>query len=173
MELCRLIREGRIPAEEFRRVIKESETASAEIGTDFVGFEEDYYFVKDNITDDDIVIDLGCGYDPQCFLFTNNARYIAVDCGLADGVHFDDGHVEFYGLTIQEFVKSTLPSLNLPMDRVVAICNAVPDNEARALVEQVFNRFYIAYPGMETLYCFDGKTVATIKANTEEFELSL
>lgn len=170
IELCRLLKEEIVPKEEFRRVLRESETAGVEIGMEFVCFEDDYYFVKDHITDDDIVIDLGCGYDPQCFLFTNNERYIAVDYGIEDGVHFDDGHVEFYNQTIQDFLTKTLPALNLPMSRVVAICNAVPDNEARDMAEQMFDRFYIAYPKMETRYCFDGKNVITEKT---EFEMEV
>ena len=88
-------------------------------------------------------------------------------------MHFDDGHAEFYEQTIQEFINVTLPTLGLPMDRVIAICNAVPDDEARNMVCQSFHRFYVAYPGMESRYCFDGKTVVTAKVDTEEFEWAL
>ena len=170
-DLCRLLKEEKIPKEELRRVMRESYTASAEIAPDFLCFEKDYYFVKEHISDDDIVIDLGCSYDAQCFLFTSNERYIAVDCGLSDDVHFDDGHVEFYNQSIQEFIKETLPSLGLPMDKIVAVCNAVPDEEARKMVEQTFDRFYIAYPYMDTKYCFDGNKVVVSEAEElDEFE---
>ena len=51
-------------------------------------------------------------------------------------------------MSIQKFIKEELPKLNLNLDKVVAICNAVPDEEARKMVLDTFPRYFVAYPGL-------------------------
>lgn len=51
-------------------------------------------------------------------------------------------------MSIQKFIKEELPKLNLDLNNVVAVCNAVPDEEARNMVLETFPRHFVAYPGL-------------------------
>lgn len=148
MEVCNLIKNEIIPKEELDRVFRDSESASAEMDASFLCFEDEYEYVLTNTKPNDIIIDLGCAYNPQCWYFKDYDRYIAVDLPIFDDVRFDSGNVEFYIMSIQKFIKEELPKLNLNLDKVVAICNAVPDEEARKMVLDTFPRHFVAYPGM-------------------------
>lgn len=57
-------------------------------------------------------------------------------------------------MSIQQFVEEVLPALDLDLNNVVAVCNAVPDFEAQVLVKETFPRHYVAYPGQESDICF-------------------
>ena len=150
MELCNLLKNNIIPKEEFSRVFRDSYSASAEIDPSFLCFENEYEYVLKNTTTEDTIIDLGCAYNPQCWYFKDYKRYIAVDLPMFDDVRFDSGNVEFYIMSIQQFIKEELPKLGLDLNRVVAVCNAVPDEEARKMVIETFPRHLVAYPGMES-----------------------
>ena len=148
MEACNLIKNNIIPNEELDRVFRDSYSASAEMDASFLCFEDEYEYVLANTKPSDIIIDLGCAYNPQCWYFKDYDRYIAVDLPIFDDVRFDSGNVEFYIMSIQKFIKEELPKLNLNLNNVVAICNAVPDEEARKMVVETFPRYFVAYPGM-------------------------
>lgn len=150
MEICNLIKNNIIPKKELNRVLTESISASAEIGIDFLCFEEEYEYVLEHTDKDDIIIDLGCAYNAQCWYFKDYDRYIAVDYPGLDDVYFDSGNVEFYMMSIQQFISHILPTLNLDLEKTVAICSAVPDKAAQDLVEKTFPRHYISYPGEVT-----------------------
>lgn len=148
MQVCNLIKNKIIPKEELDRVFNDSYSASTEIDASFLCFNDEYEYVLENTKPSDIIIDLGCAYNPQCWYFKDYDRYIAVDLPMFDDVRFDNGHVEFYIMSIQRFIKEELPKLNLDLNNAVAICNAVPDEEARKMVEKTFPRHIIAYPGI-------------------------
>ena len=150
MELCNLLKNNIIPREEFSRVFREPYSASAEIDQSFLCFEDAYEYVLKNTTPKDTIIDLGCAYNPQCWYFKDYERYIAVDLPMFDDVRFDSGNVEFYIMSIQQFIKEELPKLGLDLNRVVAVCNAVPDEEAMKMVIETFPRHLVAYPGKES-----------------------
>lgn len=150
MEVCNLIKNNIIPKEEVERVFRDSESASAEIDLSFLCFEESYEYVLENTDKSDIIIDLGCAYNPQCFYFKDYDKYIAVDYPLFDNVRFDSGNVDFYIMSIQKFINEILPTLDLDLNNCVAICSAVPDEKARDLVRETFPRHYISYPGLES-----------------------
>lgn len=149
-EICNLIAKGLIPKEEVERVFRDSYTASAEMDMSFLCFEDQYEEVLANTTPDTIIIDIGCSYDAQCFYFTNYDRYIAVDLPARepfDDVRFDNGNVEFYAMTGQQFIKEVLPTLNLDLNNVVAICNYVPSGELNKMVRDTFPNHYVYYTG--------------------------
>lgn len=168
MEYCDLLIRNILPRKELERVFRESDTASAEIDCTFLCFEDDYLKVLENTNKHDIIIDLGCGYDAQCFYFKDYDRYIAVDLPFGNNVRFDAGNTELYLMSIQQFIKEVLPTLNLDLNNVVAICNAVPDFEAQTLVKETFPRHYIAYPGEKPDICFARQIE---NEETEEFEI--
>lgn len=148
MNVCNLIKNEIIPKEELDRVFENSYSASAEMDQTFLCFEDEYEYVLENTSPNDIIIDLGCAYNPQCWYFKDYDRYIAVDLPMFDDVRFDSGNVEFYIMSIQKFIKEELAKLNLDLNKVVAVCNAVPDEEARKMVVETFPRHFVAYPSL-------------------------
>jgi hypothetical protein len=149
MDVCNLIRNNIIPKEEMERVFNESYSASAEMDASFLCFEDEYEYVLENTSKKDIIIDLGCAYNPQCWYFKDYDRYIAVDLPMFDDVRFDSGNVEFYIMSIQQFIQEEFPKLGIALEDCVAICNAVPDKEAQKMVRDFFPRHYVSYPGEE------------------------
>lgn len=162
MKTCNLIKNDIIPKEELNRVFTNSQSASAEIDSTFLCFDDEYKFVLEHTNPSDIIIDLGCAYNAQCWYFKNYQRYIAVDLPMFDDVRFNSGNVEFFIMSIQKFIKEELPKLHLDLNNVVAVCNAVPDKEAQKLVEKTFPRHFVAYPGQETKSTI-GKYIRKIK----------
>ena len=146
--LCDLLKNNYIPKEEFQRVFRESETASAEIDPSWLCFEDIYREVMENTSKDTIILDLGCAYAPQCFYFKDYERYIGVNVPFGNNVRFQADNAEFYLMRIQDFIRDVLPSLSLDLDRVVAICSMVPDKEALQLVKDTFPRHYVVYPDL-------------------------
>ena len=71
-----------IPKEEKDRVFKQEYCA---IGTDFIGFMETYYYLSKIIPKEYTVYDFGCAYNPQCYLFQDHAKFIAVNPEEIDG----------------------------------------------------------------------------------------
>ena len=134
-----------IPIKELDRVFKESSTASAEMDSTFLCFEDVYFTAKDLIDESWTVLDLGCAYAPQAFIFKDFERYIGVDIGIKDGVHFQTDNMIFYNMSIQKYIEKHLKDLDL--ERTFAICSAVPDAEAQKLVRDTFPHQLVWYPG--------------------------
>lgn len=146
MELCHLIEEKIIPKEEINRVFRDSESASAEIDLSFLCFEDYYEEVRKNTSLDTTILDLGCAYAPQCWYFKDYTQYIGVDYPFMNNVRFQTENTTFYLMSIQEFIKNILPTLDLDLSKTVAICSMVPDKEALELVKEIFLRHYVVYP---------------------------
>lgn len=142
-EVCNLAKI--IPKDEIKRVFTESVTASAEIDITFLAFEDIYEMVLKNTTNDTIIIDLGCAYAPQCWYFKDYQKYIGIDLPSEDNIRFKTDNTEFYLMSIQDFIKDVLPTLNIDLNKCVAICSWVPDREAQELVRDTFPRHYIYY----------------------------
>ena len=133
-----------MPDDEWERVMKG--TASAEITPDQLTCG-DYYHLAKMIPKDYTVIDIGCAYNAQSYLFQNHKRYIGVEpAGDFDGfrfIYFQAPGTEFIVSTGQDFIHN-LPDLD--MDKTFAICTWVPDRECRELVRKTFNNCYVYYP---------------------------
>lgn len=216
MSLCYLLEHQLIPQKEINRVFAESYSIGAELDSSFFCFDEPYQRAARVADENSIILDLGCAYAPQSYYFTHCKRYIGVDlpmpqpdpavvqqyklCGRQPEVRFQPDNAEFYIMSIQKFIGEVLPTLSLDMDNVIAICSAVPDEEARALVERTFPVYDVSYPGLpthftlpapektleEVLFCSDGQRLdinhavflggANIAGSTEKrlcFELPL
>lgn len=145
------------------RVFKESYSASAEIGPDFMCFDEPYQQAACVANKDSIIIDLGCAYAPQSYYFTQCKRYIGVDLPMVapqggyeqypecvPETRFKPDNAEFYIMSIQKFLKEVYPALNIDKSKVIAICSAVPDKEARDMVVRYFPIHHVSYPGQKT-----------------------
>lgn len=148
LEPCYLIKNNIIPLEELNRVFDESDSINAECDITFLCFDEAYQDVLSNTVPDTVIIDLGCGYAPQSYYFTEYEKYIGVDLPLRNNVKFKTDNSEFYLMSIQNFITNELPKLKLDLNHVVAICNYVPDKEAQQMVIDTFPRHYVYYPNM-------------------------
>lgn len=161
-EPCYLLKHHLIPKEEMNRVFKESYSAAAEIGPDFMCFDEPYQQAACVANKDSIILDLGCAYAPQAYYFTDCKQYIGVDMPMVRPEHplnypnikpetrFHPDNARFYIMTIQQFIQTVLPELKLDMNHVIAVCSAVPDTQARQLVIDTFPIHYVSYPGQKT-----------------------
>ncbi len=146
IESCRLIEEGYIPKKELNRVFEQSEYAGADIDLTFLCFEEVYFHVRDAIDKSFTIIDLGCAYAPQSYIFKNHKGYIGVDC--FEEIRFTTGNAGYYTGTIESFIKMTLPKLNLDMNKTVAIVSYVPGyntDETVKLITDTFKHYFIKY----------------------------
>lgn len=120
-----------------------------ELDLEFAGFEEQYRAVANNVPDDYIIIDFGCYMAAQAYLFCNHEAYIGVD--VVDNVErFDAENTIHYVMSIQKFIKEELPKYK--GKKVYAICNYVPDADAKDLVATACENFMVYYPG-ELLRC--------------------
>ena len=152
METCRLIKENIIPKEELDRVFKESEEAAGNMDASFLCFEDEYFEAASYIDKDMTIIDLGCAYAPQSYIFKDYTRYIGVDFDFDSAFFNRTENSEFYQMDITDFIKEKFPTLNLDTEKCVAIMCAVPpwgkdpDNRNK-LVADTFPLHYIYYPG--------------------------
>lgn len=141
--ICRVY--NLIPIKEIDRVFRESSTASAEMDSTFLCFEDVYFTARELIDESWTVLDLGCAYAPQAFIFRDCAQYIGVDAGMKDDIHFQTDNMIFHHMSIQKFIAKHLHELDL--EKTLAICSAVPDAEAQQLVRDTFPHNLVWYPG--------------------------
>lgn len=143
MEKCKTF--NLIPISELNRVFNESDTACAEMDCEFLCFENVYEKVKEHCTKDTIVIDLGCSYMAQAYWFTDCQKYIGVDLPFMNNVKFRTDNSEVYLMSGQKFIKEILPTLDLDMENVIAVCSYVPDEELQQMVAKSFKYNYVIY----------------------------
>lgn len=134
-----------IPITEIDRVFTESDSASVEMDRSFLCFEEIYEKVKEHCNNNTIIIDFGCAYMPQAYWFTDCKKYIGIDLPFGNNVKFKTNNSELYLMSGQQFIKEILPTLNLDMENVIAICSYVPDPELENMVINTFPYNYVQY----------------------------
>lgn len=135
-----------IPQEEQDRVFNQR---YADITPEFLGFVETYYYLSKLIPQHWTVVDLGCGYNPQSYFFTNHAHYIAVDIGYIEGElteMFKPPNCGIYRLTVKEFLFHYLNQLDTKT--TFAICNYVPSwyGDNGKITREYFENVYVFYP---------------------------
>ena len=141
-----------IPDKEMERVMMSD--ASAEICTDnLMCGGATYYYLSRMIPKDWTVIDVGCAYNPQSYLFQGHKRHIAIEPKWLDRdfhfEYFQAPNTELLFMTGQEFIKNELPKMNLDLDKTFAICNYVPEwygENPMELVRHTFHNCYVYYP---------------------------
>lgn len=151
-----------IPEEQKVQVFKG--TAQAEIDSTYLGDILTYQRLSELIPKEWTVVDLGCSYNAQSYLFQDHMRHIAVDFG---GDYNETGedkeylrvfrfmapNCEFYNMTIKEFIDQHLKKLDL--DTTFAILNWVPPwvDDNNKLVRENFRNLYIRYPASVRAKC--------------------
>lgn len=147
MDICRLLQENIIPKKELDRVFEESD-AGAELDCSFLCFEDVYFHVREHISEDFTIIDLGCAYAPQSYIFADCKRYIGVNCSELKAKFDRSGNSEFITADIRDFCDNILPGMGLDMDKTVAICSYVPhfdSEDACAIIKSYFKHYYVKY----------------------------
>ena len=140
-----LLEHNMIPKEELVRVFNESETANGEMDYTFLCFGDEYKNLSEILLKDTVILDLGCAYNPQSYYFKDFDRTISVDLSFGNNVRFQPKNNEIYIDSIQHFIKETLPTLNLDLEKCFAICSYVPDEEAQKMVAETFPYHSIIY----------------------------
>lgn len=140
-----------IPKVEIERVF--SSDTRAEICGDFLGFVNTYFHLSKIIPKDFIIIDIGCGYNAQSYLFNEFQRVYAVNpLNEISGFHFEyfcAPNCTLFDMTAGEFIEQELPKLNLDLKKCFAICNYVPNwhnEKPMKLVAKTFPNHYVFYP---------------------------
>lgn len=117
-----------------------------DIGPEFLGFVAIYEHLAAIIPHSFTVVDLGCAYAPQAFLFKDHDAYIGVD--LFDGERFTALNTTHYITSIEHFIRDHLHEFE--QGNTFAICSYVPpwgaDNMmiARSSFQNVFT-YYPCY----------------------------
>lgn len=136
-----------IPKSELDRVFEGK--ASAELGRDFLCFEEPYKLASMIVPKTWTIVDLGCAYAAQAYYFAEHLKYIGVDCFTEkDMIRFRTDNMELYEMTIREYVRDHIKKLDF--EHTFAICSAVPDRQAQKLTLFQFPNHYVWYPGGKT-----------------------
>jgi len=136
-----------IPQEQFERVFAQDE---CDIDYEFLGFTEIYESLAAVIPQHWTIVDLGCAYSPQAFLFRNHKAYIGVDIGLNKG-RFAAPNTAHYEMTIAAFIERHLSDFD--QDTTFAICSYVPpwhDDNMR-VARMSFKNVFTYYPAGDRL----------------------
>lgn len=141
-----------IPNEEHDRVF--GGTASAECSPEFLVCDPMYFPLSSIIDKGCVVIDFGCGYNAQSYLFGDFKKYIGVDSykpfkdeeDFIDVRRYQAPNTEFFNVSGQHFITHILPTLPIEVDEVFAICTFVPSEQLQELVRRTFNNCYVYYP---------------------------
>lgn len=138
-----------IPDKEMKRVMMSD--ASAEICTDnLMCGGATYYYLSRMIPKDWTVIDFGCAYNPQSYLFQDHKRHIAIEPKWLDKdfhfEYFQAPNTELLFMTGQEFIENELPKFGLDLDKTFAIVNYVPSGACNLMVRETFKNIWAYYP---------------------------
>lgn len=125
-----------------------------ELEFDFVGFIENYADLKEIIPKDFTIIDVGCYQAMQAHYFKDHRRFIGIEPYIPAEYCLKQENATYYHQTAQQFISETLPQLvseGLDLNKVFAVCSAVPDREAQKLVKETFPYHRVTYPGEITV----------------------
>jgi hypothetical protein len=81
----------------------------------------------------------------QAAYFENNAAYVGVDIAVPEEWRFKQDNVVSFQQSIQQFIRETLPELDVDLNRCMAIYSFVPDSEAQQLVAETFPYHFVVY----------------------------
>lgn len=133
-----------IPRDQWERVMSENYYAAADIGPDFLGFMDVYYHLACVIPPHWTIIDLGCAYSPQAFLFTSHRAFVGVDIG--NLIRFSAPNTCHYSMRISEFLDTH--GSEFDPHETFAICSYCPMWGATdtAQLRAFFPNLFVYYP---------------------------
>lgn len=134
-----------LPEDQLARVFGQD---MCDIDPEFLGFTHIYFALAGIIPKHWTVVDLGCAYSPQAFIFKDHRAYIGVDIGLAKE-RFAAPNTTHHIISIAEFAAKHAPSLN--QSTTFAICSYVPawHDDNVAIARATFKNVFTYYPASE------------------------
>lgn len=140
-----------IPSEEWKRVMKSDASAEIHANSLMCGGET-YYYLSRMIPKNWTIIDIGCAYNPQSYLFQNHKRHIAIEPKWNDShfrfEYFKAPNTELLFMTGQEFIQYELQKMNLDMKKTFCIVNYVPSDAVNLSARETFPNIYTYYPSL-------------------------
>ncbi|MBB5700169.1 hypothetical protein FHS76_000007 [Ochrobactrum daejeonense] len=139
-----------IPEEQLDRVFNQD---MCDIDGSFLGFTNVYMSLAALIPMHWTVIDLGCAYAPQAFIFQNHKAYIGVDGSACE--RFFASNTTHYECSAGEFIRNHANDFD--KEQTFAICSYVPNwfgENAIELTRQNFKNVFTFYPAGERQIAF-------------------
>lgn len=130
-----------IPTEQLGRVFGQE---MCDIDGSFLGFTEIYFALAGIVPKHWTIVDLGCAYSPQAFIFKDHKAYIGVDLYAKE--RFKAPNTTHYNMPISKFIEAHGPEFD--QDTTFAICSYVPPwhDDNMALARQHFKNVFTYYP---------------------------
>ena len=108
-----------IPKEQMKKVLSQD---MCDIDGDFLGFTDVYEHLAAIIPSHWTIIDLGCAYAPQAWIFKDHKEYVGVD--ISDCVKFAALNTKHLTMSIKDFCEKHAKEYD--QDETFAICSYVP-----------------------------------------------
>jgi hypothetical protein len=130
-----------MPEDQLERVFN---VAMCDIAPEFLGFTDIYQHLAAIIPLHWTIVDLGCAYAPQAWLFKDHKAYVGVT--LTEIERFHAPNTTHYTMPIREFLQMHLPKFD--QDTTFAICSYVPPwhDDNRKLAREAFKNVFTYYP---------------------------
>lgn len=136
-----------LPREQLDRVFSHD---MCDISPEFLGFTNIYLALADIIPMHWTIVDLGCAYAPQAFIFARHKAYIGVDASECE--RFTAPNTTHYRMTNGEFISRHAGDFD--QSTTFAICSYVPPwygDDSRALAQASFKNVFTYYPAGDRL----------------------
>lgn len=130
-----------IPQEQFDRVFAYD---MCDIDYEFLGFTEIYEHLAAIVPAHWTIVDLGCAFAPQAWLFRDHKAYVGVD--LNTPVRFSAPNTKHYEISIEDFVKEH--AADFDQHTTFAICSYVPPwhGDNMKIARNNFKNVFTYYP---------------------------
>ena len=130
-----------IPDDQLDRVMGQH---ICDIDPSFLGFTEIYFALASIIPKHWTVVDLGCAYSPQAFIFKDHKSYVGVDLYAKE--RFSAPNTIHFEMPIEAFISEH--GQNFDMDTTFAICSYVPPwhGDNMGMVRRHFKNVFTYYP---------------------------
>jgi hypothetical protein len=134
-----------LPPDQLDRVFGQE---MCDIDPSFLGFTNIYFALATIIPKHWTVVDLGCAYAPQAFIFRDHKAYVGVDLGI-NKERFAAPNAAHYTVPIAEFIREHGASFD--QARTFAICSYVPPwhDDNMKLAREAFKNVFTFYPARD------------------------
>ena len=135
---------SQLPKDQWDQIMALDYYAACQIDPTFVGFVDVYYHLAAIIPTHWTIIDLGCAYAPQAFMFKHYSRYIGVDIEIPHRFHAPN--TTHYSMPIGEFLAQHGHEYD-PLE-TFAICSYCPmwGEKTTEHVRAFFPNLFVYYP---------------------------
>lgn len=134
-----------IPQDQLDRVFGWRE---CDIDSEFLGFTKIYLSLASIIPKHWTIVDLGCAYAPQAFIFKDHKAYIGVDASVCE--RFTAPNTTHYTMTTSAFLDQH--AADFDQSTTFAICSYVPcwyGDDSRELTRARFRNVFTYYPARD------------------------